>query len=155
MNILPETAVKIHEECSNIVAIKEASGDISQIAKLISIKPDSLSVLSGNDDQTLPIMALGGDGVISVFSNAYPSQMKRITDAMLKNDIALAQNYNNEYMGLMNSLFVETSPAPIKYVMNKLGLCENVLRLPLISASSNAKQILNREMDKLKMLVNV
>jgi 4-hydroxy-tetrahydrodipicolinate synthase len=155
MNILPETVLKIHEECSNVVAVKEASGNISQIAKLISIKPDSLSVLSGNDDQTLAIMALGGDGVISVFSNPYPAQMKQITDALLKDDLSSAQNYNNEYIGMMNALFLETSPVPVKYVMHKLGLCENVLRLPLISASKNAEKILNREMDQIKTLVSV
>ena len=81
MNLLPETAVKIHESCKNVVAIKEASGSISQIAHLCSIKPDSFRVISGNDDQTLPIMAVGGDGVISVFTNAFPKQMKQITDA--------------------------------------------------------------------------
>jgi 4-hydroxy-tetrahydrodipicolinate synthase len=153
MNILPETVIQIHKECSNVVAVKEASGNISQIAKLISIKPESLSVLSGNDNQTLPIMALGGDGVISVFSNPYPAQMKQIADAMLKNDLSSAQNYNNEYISMMTSLFVETSPAPVKYIMHKLGLCENVLRLPLISASKKTQQILNEEMDKLKSLV--
>ncbi|UCH64868.1 MAG: 4-hydroxy-tetrahydrodipicolinate synthase, partial [Ignavibacterium sp.] len=155
MNILPETVIKIHEECSNVIAIKEASGNISQIAKLISLKPDSLSVVSGNDDQTLPIMALGGDGVISVFSNPYPAQMKQITEAMLNDDLNSAQNYNNEYISMMTKLFVETSPAPVKYVMYKLGLCENVLRLPLVSASKNAEKILNSEMDKLKSLVSV
>jgi 4-hydroxy-tetrahydrodipicolinate synthase len=155
MNILPETVIKIHEECSNVVAVKEASGSISQIAKLISIKPDSLSVLSGNDDQTLPIMALGGDGVISVFSNPYPSQMKQITDALLKYDLPSAQDYNNEYIGMMTALFVETSPAPVKYVMHKLKLCENVLRLPLITASKRAEEILNKEMIKLNSEVSV
>jgi 4-hydroxy-tetrahydrodipicolinate synthase len=155
MNMLPETVLKIHEECSNVVAVKEASGNISQIAKLISIKPDSLSVLSGNDDQTLPIMTLGGYGVISVFSNPYPVQMKQITDAVLKDDLSSAQNYNNEYIGMMTTLFVETSPAPVKYVMHKLGFCENVVRLPLISASKNAEEVLNKEMNKLKSLVSV
>ena len=154
MNILPETVIKIHQQCPNVVAIKEASGNISQIAKLISIKPDSLSVLSGNDDQTLPIIALGGDGVISVFSNPYPAQMKQITDAMLKDDLSSAQTYNTEYLGMMNALFVETSPAPVKYVMSKLGFCENVVRLPLITASNKAKDIINKEMDKLKVPVS-
>ncbi len=92
MNILPETAVRIHKECKNVVAIKEASGNISQIAQLISIKPESLSVLSGNDDQTLSIMASGGDGVISVFSNPYPTEMKKITSAMLSNNFKEAQD---------------------------------------------------------------
>ena len=90
MNINPETVVRIHKECKNVVAVKEASGNISQIAHLISIKPDSLSVLSGNDDQTLAIMASGGDGVISVFSNPYPSEMKKITNALLNNNLKVA-----------------------------------------------------------------
>lgn len=149
MNILPETAVRIHRECKNVIAIKEASGNISQIAHLISIKPSSLSVYSGNDDQTLPIMALGGDGVISVFSNPYPAEMKKITDAVLNGDLKLAQQLNNKYLSMMNALFVETSPAPVKYVMSKLGLCENVLRLPLVKATAQAEKILDNEMKKM------
>ncbi|MGB5892558.1 MAG: 4-hydroxy-tetrahydrodipicolinate synthase [Ignavibacteriaceae bacterium] len=150
MNILPETAVRIHNNCNNVVAIKEASGDISQIANLIAIKPDSLSVLSGNDDQTLPIIALGGDGVISVFSNPYPSEMKQITDAMLNNDLSTAQNFNNKYLGMMNALFIETSPAPVKFVMHHMGFCENILRLPLVNATSKAEDLLINEVQKMK-----
>ena len=146
MNILPETAVRIHKVCKNIVAIKEASGNISQIAHLISIKPDSLAVFSGNDDQTLTIMASGGDGVISVFSNPYPAAMKNITDAMLNNKLKLAQELNNKYLSMMNSLFVETSPAPVKYVMSKLGFCENILRLPLAKATPKTEELLDKEM---------
>jgi len=149
MNILPETAVRIHKECKNIIAIKEASGNISQIAHLISIKPDSLSVLSGNDDQTLAIMSSGGDGVISVFSNPYPAEMKMITDAILNNNLKKAQDLNNKYLSIMNSLFVETSPAPVKYVMSKLGFCENVLRLPLVKATAKAEELLDKEMKKI------
>jgi 4-hydroxy-tetrahydrodipicolinate synthase len=149
MNILPETAVRIHNECKNVVAVKEASGNISQIAYLISIKPDSLSVLSGNDDQTLAIMASGGDGVISVFSNPYPTEMKKITNALLTNNFKLAQELNNKYLSMMNALFVETSPAPVKYVMSKLGLCENVLRLPLGKATGKTEDLLNSEMKKI------
>jgi 4-hydroxy-tetrahydrodipicolinate synthase len=149
MNILPETAVRINKDCKNIVAIKEASGNISQIAHLISIKPKSLSVISGNDDQTLAIIASGGDGVISVFSNPYPAEMKKITDAMLNNNLKLAQDLNNKYLSMMNALFVETSPAPVKYVMSKLGLCKNVLRLPLVKATSKAEELLDKEMKKM------
>jgi 4-hydroxy-tetrahydrodipicolinate synthase len=151
MNILPETAVRIHKNCNNVVAIKEASGDISQIANLIAIKPDSFSVLSGNDDQTLPIMALGGDGVISVFSNPYPTEMKRITDAMLNNDFSSAQNFNNKYLEVMNALFIETSPAPVKYVMHRLGLCENILRLPLVIATAKTEELL---INKIQLMTN-
>jgi 4-hydroxy-tetrahydrodipicolinate synthase len=149
MNILPETVVRIHKECKNVVAVKEASGNISQIAHLISIKPDSLSVLSGNDDQTLAIMASGGDGVISVFSNPYPVEMKKITDALLNNNLKLAQQLNNEYLSMMNDLFIETSPSPVKYVMSKLGLCKNVLRLPLVKATLKVEAILDQEMKKM------
>jgi 4-hydroxy-tetrahydrodipicolinate synthase len=146
MNINPETVVRIHKESKNVVAVKEASGNISQIAHLISIKPDSLSVLSGNDDQTLAIMASGGDGVISVFSNPYPSEMNKITTVLLNNKLKEAQILNNKYLSMMNALFVETSPAPVKYIMNKLGLCENILRLPLVKATSKAEELLDKEM---------
>jgi 4-hydroxy-tetrahydrodipicolinate synthase len=149
MNILPETAIRIHKECKNVVAIKEASGNISQIAKLIALKPGSLSVLSGNDDQTIAIMALGGEGVISVFSNPFPAQMKKITDALFEKNLTIAQKYNNQYLEMMNALFVETSPAPVKYIMNKLGFCENVLRLPLARASTRAMDILDRELSRI------
>jgi 4-hydroxy-tetrahydrodipicolinate synthase len=149
MNILPETVVKIHKECKNVVAIKEASGNISQIAHLISIKPKSLSVISGNDDQTLAIMASGGEGVISVFSNPYPAEMKRITNAILNNNLKLAQELNNKYLSMMNALFVETSPAPVKYVMSKHGFCKNVVRLPLVKATVKVEELLDKEMKKM------
>lgn len=147
MNMLPETILKIHEQCKNVVAVKEASGNISQIANLIAMKPDTLSVLSGNDDQTLPIMALGGDGVVSVFSNAFPGQFKSLTEALLSGDISKAKDLNTKYNKMMNLLFVETSPSPIKYVMNKMGLCENILRLPLIALSRKNEKVLSDELE--------
>ncbi|MCH8941929.1 MAG: 4-hydroxy-tetrahydrodipicolinate synthase [Bacteroidetes bacterium] len=150
MNVLPETVVKIHLKNPNIAAIKEASGSISQIAHLCSIKPDSLTVYSGNDDQTLPIMSLGAKGVISVFSNAYPSQMKKITDSALNNNFNKAAEYHNKYLKIMNDIFVETSPAPIKYVMHKLDYCENILRLPLKPISAIHQKLLDKSMEKMK-----
>ena len=155
MNILPETAVKIHQHCPNVIAIKEASGNISQIAHLMSIKPDSFIVFSGNDDQTLSIMAHGGAGIISVFSNAYPREIKRITDALFANDLVSAQQYNNIYLKMMNLLFVETNPSPIKFVMSKLGLCENIVRLPLIKVSKKSEELLNEEMKRLAVFETV
>lgn len=149
MNILPETALKIHDECKNVIAIKEASGNISQIAHLISIKPDNFDVYSGNDDQTLPIMSLGGAGVISVFSNVYPKQLKKLTDALIKNDMNAARKYQNKYLDMMNALFLETSPMPLKYVMNKLGLCENILRLPLLPVSEKTEKKLDEAILKM------
>ena len=150
MNIMPETAIKIHLKNPNIFAIKEASGSISQIAHLCSIKPDSLTVYSGNDDQALPIMSLGAKGVISVYSNAYPLQMKNIIDNALNNDFNKAAEYQNKYLKMMNDIFVETSPAPIKYVMNRLGFCENILRLPLKPISAEHQDLLDKSMEKMK-----
>ncbi len=150
MNVLPETAVKIHLKNPSVIAVKEASGSISQIARLCAIKPDTLSVYSGNDDQVLPIMSLGAKGVISVFSNAYPSQMKKITDNALNNDFNKAAEYHNKYLKMMNDIFVETNPAPIKYVMHKLGFCENILRLPLKPISGEHQILLDNSMEKMK-----
>ncbi len=149
MNMLPETIIKIHEACQNVVGVKEACGNISQIAHLMSIKPENFLVYSGNDDQTLPIMALGGVGIISVFSNAFPKELKLLTQAIFENDLASAQKLNNKYLSVMNSLFVETSPMPIKYVMSKLGLCENVVRLPLMPVSQKTEKIIDEEIKKL------
>ena len=108
-----------------------------------------MSVYSGNDDQTLPILSLGAKGVISVFSNAYPNEMKKITNSGFKNDFKTASTFHNKYLQMMNDLFVETNPAPIKYVMHRLGFCENYLRLPLKPISKGHEAILNSSMEKM------
>jgi 4-hydroxy-tetrahydrodipicolinate synthase len=149
MNILPDTILKIHDECKNVVAVKEACADISQIARLCAQKPATLSVVSGNDDQTLPIMALGGDGVISVFSNAYPAEMTALTTALLNQDYDMARKINNTYLKMMNLLFVETSPSPLKYVASRMGLCKNILRLPLVQVTESSEKVLDAEYEKL------
>jgi 4-hydroxy-tetrahydrodipicolinate synthase len=149
MNVLPETILKIHDECKNVVAVKEACADISQIAKLCAQKPASLSVVSGNDDQTLPIMALGGDGVISVFSNAYPAAMTSLTTAMHQQDYDKARKINNTYLKMMNLLFIEASPSPIKYVSSLRGLCKNILRLPLVPVTESSEKVLRAEYELL------
>lgn len=151
MNMHPDTILKIHLACPNVAAVKEACGDISQIANLISMKPDSLSVLSGNDDQTLPIMALGGVGVISVFSNPYPLQMTEITKTLLSGDLTKARELNNKYLKMMNLLFIETSPMPVKFVCSYLGLCKNTLRLPLRPITENSANILKMEIERIKL----
>jgi 4-hydroxy-tetrahydrodipicolinate synthase len=150
MNILPETVIKIHEGCPNVIGIKEACADISQIAKLFSIKPDNFIVYSGNDDQTLPIMALGGKGLVSVLSNVYPKQTAELTHSLLKNDYEKARKINNKYLKYMNLLFVEANPIPVKYAASRLGYCRNTLRLPLAKASVITMKLLDEEMEGLK-----
>ncbi|HSR17276.1 MAG TPA: 4-hydroxy-tetrahydrodipicolinate synthase [Ignavibacteriaceae bacterium] len=149
MNILPETVIKIHESSPNVIGIKEACADISQIAKLFSIKPDNFIVYSGNDDQTLPIMALGGKGLVSVLSNVYPKQTAELTQSLLQNDYEKARKINNKYLKYMNLLFVEANPIPVKYAASRLGYCRNTLRLPLAKASSTTMKLLDEEMERL------
>jgi len=149
MNVLPETVIKIHDVCKNVIAVKEASADISQIAKLCAMKPESLTVLSGNDDQTLPIMSLGGKGVISVFSNIYPKEMSELTTTLLKNDFVIGLKMHNKFLKMMNTLFIETSPIPVKYLASVKGLCKNILRLPLVKATAAAEKLLMEEYLKL------
>lgn len=150
MNILPDTALKVFEACKNVIGIKEASGNISQIAELIAAKPSDMLVYSGNDDQTLPIMALGGAGVISVFSNPYPHLMKKLTNALLNNEMDKARSLNNKYNDMMNKLFIEASPAPVKYVMSRLGNCKNVVRLPLSILTEKNRPILDESMGRVQ-----
>jgi len=147
MNLLPETAITINESCKNVVAIKEASGNISQIAQLLAMKQSSFEVISGNDDQTIPIMALGGVGVISVYSNAFPKELKEITTAMQKNDLQKAQQLNQKYLKMINLLFEETSPSPLKFVLSKLGICKNILRMPLAPVSKQTENLLLKELE--------
>lgn len=150
MNVLPETALRIHSECRNIVAMKEASGDISQIAKLMAMKPDSLVVYSGNDDQTLPVMSLGGAGVISVFSNIFPSEMVEITNAVLENNWQKARELNNRFLKFMNLLFIEANPSPVKAAAEIIGLCSNTLRLPLSPVMDSSYMLLKEEINLLR-----
>ena len=130
-NILPATAVKLAKETKNIVAIKEASGNISQIAKLASLADGCLDIYSGNDDQIVPIMALGGLGVISVLSNVAPKQTHDICKSFLDGDVKKAAKLQLEAIDLIDSLFCEVNPIPVKHAMNLLGFSAGPLRLPL------------------------
>lgn len=130
-NILPATVVKLAKDCENIVAIKEASGNISQIAKLASISEGIVDIYSGNDDQIIPIMSLGGIGVISVLSNVAPKQTHDICQAFADGDTKKAAKLQLEAIDLIDSLFCEVNPIPVKHAMNMLGYAAGPLRLPL------------------------
>ena len=129
-NILPATYAKL-AKVENIVAVKEANGNIAAIAQTIALCGDELDVYSGEDSQTLPIMALGGIGVISVFANALPRQMHDLTAAMLAGDLVTARKIQNQYVDLMEGFFIDVNPIPIKTTMNKLGFNCGPCRLPL------------------------
>ena len=130
-NILPETAAEL-AKIDNITAIKEASGNISQIAKVRQLCGDSLDIYSGNDDQIVPIMSLGGKGVISVLSNVVPKQTHDIAALCLENKWSEALDLAMEYLPLANVLFCDVNPIPVKEAMNLLGKNVGECRLPLI-----------------------
>lgn len=133
-NIRPETVLRL-AELPNVTAIKEASGDVSQILAIRRAAPADFTVLSGNDDQTLPLMASGCDGVISVASNLAPKQMAALCAALRKGDVAEAVRLNNALIPLYDACFVESNPIPAKGALSVLGLCRNELRLPLTPAT--------------------
>lgn len=130
MNILPETYKELsyHE---NIVAAKEANGNISAVAETIQLCGDNLDIISGNDDQIVPIMALGGVGVISVLSNVLPKETHDMCALMEQGKVKEAAAMQLKYLPFINALFCETNPIPAKAAMNELGFCTNEIRLPL------------------------
>ena len=130
-NILPETAVALCKNVENIVGIKEASGNISQIAKLMSIADGAVDLYSGNDDQIVPIMALGGIGVISVLSNVAPKQTHDICQAFFDGDTALAAKRQLDAIEMVGALFCEVNPIPVKKGLELQGRDTGVLRRPL------------------------
>lgn len=131
VNLLPETAVRIAGDCPNVVAVKEASGNISQAAKLARLGKGILDIYSGNDDQIVPILSLGGIGVISVLSNVVPEPVHEMTASYLSGDVQRATELQLHYLELANVLFREVNPIPVKAAMRMIGYDAGGLRLPL------------------------
>ena len=129
-NLTPASAAVLAEH-PNIVAIKEASGNISQIAELISLVGDKMDVYSGNDDQIVPILSLGGKGVISVLSNLMPRETSQMCKLFFEGKIRESRELQLRLLPLINALFCEVNPIPVKAAMAKMGYCENYVRLPL------------------------
>ena len=137
-NIQPTTYVELAKH-PNIVATKEASSDISSIAKTISLCGDDLAVYSGNDDQVIPILSLGGKGVISVFSNIYPQKMHQICAEFFNGNTEKSRDMMLHYLDLMNGLFCDVNPIPVKEAMNMMGYQCGPCRMPLAPMSESAK----------------
>ncbi len=140
-NIAPETYAVLAEH-PNIVAVKEAGGNISQVAKTAQLCGDKLDIYSGNDDQIIPIMSLGGKGVISVLSNLLPKQTSQMCHLYSQGKIQEAVKMQLQYLPLIDALFCEVNPIPVKAAMAAMGFCENSLRLPLIPMSSKNEEVL-------------
>lgn len=141
-NMKTETVLRL-AELPNVSAVKEASGDVNQIIDIKRLAPEGFSVLSGNDDQTLPLMASGCDGVISVASNVAPEAIKALTEAVFRSDLKEAVRLNNSLMPLYNACFVESNPIPVKAAMSLMGYCSAEMRLPLTEAVQSTKDLLS------------
>lgn len=147
-NLLAETTLRL-AEIENIVAVKEASGNYAQISEIIRNAPEGFSVLSGNDDETLPLMATGAAGIISVASNVAPRLMVELAEALMRDDMDTARRLHHRLTPLFRNCFVESNPIPAKAALAAMGLISNELRLPLVPASEKTYSLMRKTVAEL------
>src|SRR5947209_12514892 len=151
VNVEPATLKRL-AQIEYIVGVKEASGNISQMAAVLHQVPEGFAVLSGDDAITIPLIALGGKGIVSVVSNQIPKQMTQLAQRALANDFAGARALQREYLPLMEINFVEANPIPVKAAMGLMGLLEPVYRLPMVSPSADNLAKIERVIESLGLL---
>lgn len=151
VNISADTTLRLAEH-PNIIAVKEASGNYDQISKIIAHAPEGFAVLSGNDDETLSLMATGATGVISVASNIVPREMVAMTEAMLRGDLAAARPIHHRLFDLFKNCFVESNPIPAKAALYLMGMIQNELRLPLVPAQESTMQLMEKTLKDLNLI---
>jgi 4-hydroxy-tetrahydrodipicolinate synthase len=151
INITAETALRL-AQLDGIIAVKEASGDLGQVMQILDRRPSDFLVLSGDDSLTVPIMAMGGEGIISVASNLIPAEMSQMVDLALDGKWEEARKIHYQYLNLMEINFIETSPIPVKYALSRMGRLEEVYRLPLCSITEPSKKVMDQELDKLNLV---
>lgn len=144
VNIEPETIAKLAKDCSNIKAVKEASGSLDQMSRIRSLCEKDFDLISGDDSLTLPILAIGGTGVISVVANIAPKDVAKMVSEFEKGNIKEAREIHYKLLPLIKAMFIETNPIPVKTAMGLLGMCEPDLRLPMSA-------MLPENLDKLKL----
>ena len=150
-NIKPETFLELSKH-PNIVAVKEASGDISAVAEIAALCGDDLQLYSGNDDQILPVLALGGKGVISVLSNVLPRETHEICELFFRGDVEGSRCMMLKYLDLIHALFSDVNPIPVKEAMNLMGMQVGPCRLPLVEMSENGKKNLVEVLKKYSLV---
>jgi 4-hydroxy-tetrahydrodipicolinate synthase len=153
-NLEPVTVLRL-AELPNVIGIKESSGNLAQITELLTTAPRNFKVFAGDDGIALPVISLGGSGLISVASNAIPAQMSRMVGAAMENDWVTARRINRQFFRLMQAHFWEPNPAPIKAVLSMLGRGEDVLRLPMVPVSPATRRKLECMVGELGLLVSV
>lgn len=151
-NILPETVVRLCNDVENIVGVKEASGNISQIAQLAALADGKVDIYSGNDDQIVPILSLGGVGVISVLSNVAPRQTHDICEKYFNGDVAGSCKMQLEAIELCGALFCEVNPIPVKKALELMGKCDGTLRMPLTEMEEKNMVRLKKAMEQYGIL---
>src|SRR6185503_11055864 len=140
MNVTADTQLRIANECKNIFATKEASGNFEQINQIVKYKPDEFMVISGDDPITLPMIACGAEGLISVVANAYPKDYSDMVRLCLAGKLNEALPLHHKYTDIISSMFAEGSPSGVKVYLNEMGLCENTFRLPVHQVSDKLHQ---------------
>jgi 4-hydroxy-tetrahydrodipicolinate synthase len=147
-NISSDTCLELANECENIVAIKEASGDMAQIMRIMKGKPDNFNVISGDDMMTIPIIAVGGSGVISVLANAFPAVTSELVNHALKNNFKSARELQLRYLEMTELLFMDGNPAGVKAMLSILNLSQNYLRLPLVPVNRTLYTRIQKAIDE-------
>jgi len=151
VNMLPETMAKL-ANVKNIVGVKEASGNLEQVARIIELAGKEFSVISGDDSLTIEIMKLGGVGVISVTSNLVPDKVVKIVDSFRSGDVGTAKRINDELAPLFKALFIETNPGPVKMAMNWMGMAAGGLRLPLVELEPENQEKLRKVLIDMRLV---
>jgi len=151
-NILPETTLRLAKEVKNVIAVKEASNNIEQIMQIIRHRPKGFALLSGEDSFTLPIIASGGDGVISVVSNETPKEFGDMVRSALAGNMKKAQALHYKLFGLMKANFFESNPIPVKAALTMMGKIEENYRMPLVKMSKNNRDKLKKILKELKLI---
>lgn len=151
VNLKAETTVRLAQDCRNIVAIKEASGNVEQVDEIIKNKPSSFDVLSGDDGLTYPLIAVGAVGVISVIGNALPKEFSKMVRLALKGEYDGARRIHHKFTELFSLLFVDGNPAGVKAMLHQMGMIENVLRLPLVPTRLTTMQKITDILKELKL----
>lgn len=150
-NIEAATTLKLANEFENIIAIKEASGDFAQCMNIIENKPDNFLLISGDDLNTLALLGIGFNGVVSVISNAFPSLFTQMVHHSLNEEFKKAGKIHYKLSKMMQLIFADNSPGGIKALLNHKGLCENILRLPLTPVNSDLENIIRKEAEKIEL----
>ena len=150
-NLEPATLLRLAKDCPNIRGVKESSGSVPQIAEILSRAPEDFSVLAGDDVMALPVIALGGAGLVSVASNEVPAAMSRMVDAALAGDWDEARRLNRRYFKLIAANFLESSPGPVKCIMAMMGLLEERYRLPMVPVGDATREKLARIVEELEL----